>query len=1093
MTPIVEFLNHGVMPFAGRGGEIEQILLFARQTIDAPELRLSLIVGEAGVGKSRLAAEVLPRLAVEGVLPLHVRLYPDTTISIITALAEAINHAPQVARLLRGRVEPGVASLVTALRRLSGLRVLLLVIEDLHLLQGNSLREFSQLCSSLFNESISIVALARPLSGDVRSAIEPYLGEETRLSGLSNSEVDRLWKDMLQSENRETVEELLRRLHEVTGGNPLTIRSALRGAFRKGMIATDGSFDTGTIDEITALFRQGARRFGEGLAVHLSDEERVALESLACLGEILSAEAAEMLLEERGPSLLEQLLFKGVLVEASGAATPLASDRSNRPLLRFTHTLVHRQALEHGRSRPVDDLYRVIAAKAPLYSHLPLELIAEGEVSQPVGKDLLLGLLASIWTIMTYVDTSVEWHRVPDLIDLRDQLFERHGALLPGSDHDYYSTLYALQRAILLRRDREKLERLSAEGIELTEGFVDREAADEQEKTRNLGLRLQALHNRALVEDGTEELVRFFEEARRIFEIAPSLRNHKDGVNLLRFILLRMSGESEWTFLRRVESEVDRNLLNQENAPWGVSHLFLMLALLYDTPEEFRVREEQVRNLERPKDWKSVRILYPLLRWYYDAGYIDRYLSQVWPANELYRQHQARAYVVDHTGHGRLMEYLQRYEEVDVEGTLESLAYDEIFHGDDCRRGHNDLFARFALMRGDTERARAAAEKVEGLAMPSAILLGGKPEEGDGDSYGTPEYHRDLLRAHNTLLSGEEPSDEDVDLIAGLLARSPLRITDPLLLQTALDLATRAIERTRVAAVEDRLRESSAETVRGLLAWYLDEKRRIVPPAEHLLATYGDLLGEELTVWRRRAKKSREEQLETEEFARRSGSGLARLRVIGRIAIRHPGEEERTLRGERVSACVGALVANSLLTRRLEMVDFARLATGEEEPDHARKILKVALFRTREALGPSAIEQIDRESAPVINREVLSVDLIDLADAVALGASELSHGGLTRALREAHRALDLFGEDVVLPGLYDRVFEAIREEQEARLRSLIVGLAERLNEEGDLHSAELLLRHALGVMPEDEEVAELLQEVLRGQGNLTDAELVTVV
>ena len=147
----------------GGGEEIDEICRFARQTIDAPELRLFLISGEAGVGKSRLMGEIIPRLEEEELLPLHVRLYPDTTVSIVATLAEVMNRTSSIRSLLRQQVEPNIPSVVSTLRRLSGLRVLLILVEDLHLLGGNALREFGALCSGIFNESISIVAVSRPL------------------------------------------------------------------------------------------------------------------------------------------------------------------------------------------------------------------------------------------------------------------------------------------------------------------------------------------------------------------------------------------------------------------------------------------------------------------------------------------------------------------------------------------------------------------------------------------------------------------------------------------------------------------------------------------------------------------------------------------------------------------------------------------------------------------------------------------------------------------------------------------------------------------------------------------------------------------
>ena len=1082
MKPFVEFLNHGLMPFAGRGDEIDEICRFARQTIDAPELRLFLITGEAGVGKSRLMGEIIPRLEAEELLPLHVRLYPDTTVSIVSTLAEVINRTSSIRSLLRQQVEPNTPSVVSTLRRLSGLRVLLILVEDLHLLSGNALREFGSLCSGLFNDPISIIGVSRPFGPDVRGAIDPYLVEERTLTGLSEGEITGLWEEMLETN---VPPELLAGLHGATGGNPLTIRSALRGAFRKGVIGTDGTVVNDKSGAITTLFKQGATRFGEGLAVHLTESEREALETVATLGEVFSIEAAKLMLGERSEGLLEQLLFKGMLAEGNEVATPLGRERTSSPLLFFTHTLVHRQALESSL-RPVTNLLQVIAQRVPLYSRVPLDLVEEQGDAEKIDADLLVQLFEAVRTIGAYADSSTEWERAEELQALNENLLRRHGEVLSEPDREYRRVWLHLERTIVMRRQPEVLLALSQEGVTLTEDWLDRWKNDGG-SPRWLNLRLNALHHASLLHDDADTLRGYLADAREILKLDPQLRREKPGIGLLRFIALRAVGESDWELVRSVEREIDLDPEILKEGPWGYSHLLLLVALAYDTPEEFQKSEELVRRIEKPIYWRQVRALYPLLRWLFDAGYVDRYRAQIWPGNELYRAHGALPYVVYNSGLAWMLDYLQGLEPIDVERQLAGLDYENISGGEECRLSHLDWLVRSALMRGEEELARRVAEEIPLVALPSAIIMERK-QEGAFDHYGTPEVDEKLRQVSDAIADGSVGKKE-VHLLGEIFDRSILRLTDPIILLAALSLR----ERDDLLSGDGSLTLRAAESVRHLLAWYLDPSRRLVVPARHLLDRAASLLEEEEQKrWRAAVRRGEEDQKEIEREADDEASNRTRIRVIGAIAVTPPGGTEREMRGERVSACIGALVANSLLSRPLEMVDFARLATGEEDPAHARKILKVALFRTREAIGAASVLQSDREHGPTLDRRLISVDLIELVESIALATTELGRNGLARATRGASRAIDLFGEDVILPGLYDRVFEALRDEQEARLRGLIIELAERLMEEGDLHSAELLLRKGLGVMPEDEEIAELLQEALRSQGMLTDAELVAL-
>lgn len=1069
MAGIVDFLNHGLLPFVGREEQVAGICRFVAGTVDAPELRLRLLVGEAGSGKSRLVAEAIERIRSDRILPVSIRIYPDTSDSVVPLLADALDASDEIGRLLREPVDRSAASALAALRRLARLRPLCLFVEDLHLLEPGGVAELTRLLSGLFNDPISVVVATRPITPDVRGAIEPYIVDETKLDGFARETLDRLWHELLQNEPPEGI---LDDLLEATRGNPLAVRSALRGAFRRGTIEIDGTILPERYPALLASFREGASRFGEGLALGLVPEEREALARLAILGEIFAVETADHILGDRATSMLEQLAFKGMLGTASGSATPLGSGRTGQGLLTFTHTLVHLQILEDSPVTPTE-IADMIAERLPLYSRLPVERLADGVADIDLPPERIARLLEAMQNLAAHADSrgDVPWSLT--LQQINRTILETLADRLDPEELAYRKAWLAVHAVGSLRRDHDAWSRACEEAAPLLEG-----AGDSQ---RWLELRLLGLHFTTLYDDSREEYRQTLEEAGKIIEICDAVASSGPAIKTFRFVALRAAAEDDWGLLREIEDRIDIDVDPSEMKTWGYADLIHLLCLNWSTPEEFAERARIFTAVESPARWRNVVALYPMLRWLLDAGRADAFLAHVDGAIEIYARYSAVEYIVLYRGLASVLRYLLGTGTVDPMEEIEGLPIDQIQDPDDFFDYVCGLLAIAALMCGDTTLAERASGKTHPVAS-NALLLGREiPEEIEDPT------ERMLADVATSIADGAEPVDE----LRQLLERPLLRITDPPLRLAALKLADDVTERS-----EDpdgiALASAMSTAVEDLLAWYADPHRRFHRPILSLL----DAHGSSLSAAERRSWKERAERIGRDRIVSSGASDedrRRRLTVIGQMTIAEAGSEPKEIRGERVTACIGALVANSLMRSKLDDVDFAQRATGEDDPAKAKKILKVAMFRTREAIGSDSVTTDEDAGTPIIDRDVLRVDLFEMVDALAEASRSIADRNLARALRSTVLALDLFGSEVMLPGLYDPIFEAIREEQEAQLREVVIRLAERLNDATDHASAELLMRRALGVIPEDEEFADLLRMSLRSQGHLADAERVKVV
>jgi DNA-binding SARP family transcriptional activator len=381
--------------FVGRRTELAQLLAGLDEACDGRG-GLFLLVGEPGVGKSRLAEELAGEAAARGAqvlvgrcweaggAPAHwpwvqaLRSYVRETepaalrAQLGTGAADLAQLLPELRQHVPERAappphEPSAArfrlfdAVTEFLRRASERRPLLVVVDDLHAADAPSLLLLRYLARQLRASRILVVAAARDVDPLPGAALADALTELARepvtrrisLAGLSESDVARYVERTAPSI---TSSALIAALHQETGGNALFVGEFVR------LLVADGE---GGRRPVALTIPLSVREvIGHRLA-RLSDACRRTLVLASVLGREFAIDALAQvaaLSEDAQLDVIDEALAARVLSDVPGAPGRL----------RFAHVLI-RDTLYDGVSaarRP--QLHRrALAALEDLYRHNP--------------------------------------------------------------------------------------------------------------------------------------------------------------------------------------------------------------------------------------------------------------------------------------------------------------------------------------------------------------------------------------------------------------------------------------------------------------------------------------------------------------------------------------------------------------------------------------------------------------------------------------------------------------------------------------------------------------------------------------------------
>lgn len=318
-------------PLAGRDDEMD-VLRRAWAAAALGECRMVLLAGEAGVGKTRLAAELAGEAEVMGAAVL-VGGCPVGGAEPYHPLAEALGQLPTGQRE-RDVMFDTLAHAVAARARRAPV---LLILDDLHRADRSTLLALRRLLAVAADTPLLVVGTYRDTAVDRSHPIAEFLAAVLGRQGVERISVEGLTADAVAGMVGDT--DLGLRLWRRSSGNPVFVAELLRPG------ALDGAAPAG-FDELVA-----------GRLARLSARARTLVEAAAVAGPefpVGPVAAAAEVVADRAAAVFRELVSAGFLVDEAGDVRRFVHDMVREAVERSLDASA-RVRLHLGLGRSLDD------------------------------------------------------------------------------------------------------------------------------------------------------------------------------------------------------------------------------------------------------------------------------------------------------------------------------------------------------------------------------------------------------------------------------------------------------------------------------------------------------------------------------------------------------------------------------------------------------------------------------------------------------------------------------------------------------------------------------------------------------------------
>ncbi|MFI6998193.1 BTAD domain-containing putative transcriptional regulator [Nocardia sp. NPDC050175] len=359
-------------PLVGRSVEVDRLSRLAAAA-GAGRRQLVLVEGPAGIGKTTLVEHLVTRLRVDG-WAIGLARCPELAGApggwpwreILDQLGAQHPLTPELAGLL-GEATPeaptsvdnATANLFRFCRALTehlecvvNRGPLLLVVEDLHFADADTLTPLAEVVRRLVERPLLVIGTLRPGPrpeplADALGRLAAHQPERFELGGLAAGAVAALVR---VTAALEADEDLAARITHRTGGNPFLVREVARLLATDGPQAAVSQVPGGVLDVL------GLRLAG------LPEPVRILLRKAAVLGDHVDLELLAALGGDRGTGAEPdyEAVVEGTEV---GLGAGILDDGAVDGTVRFTHALMH-EAVYAGISTPRRVLWHRQAAAA---------------------------------------------------------------------------------------------------------------------------------------------------------------------------------------------------------------------------------------------------------------------------------------------------------------------------------------------------------------------------------------------------------------------------------------------------------------------------------------------------------------------------------------------------------------------------------------------------------------------------------------------------------------------------------------------------------------------------------------------------------
>ncbi|WP_099039589.1 AAA family ATPase [Mycobacterium neglectum] len=355
-------------PFVGRRDEFRRLQATMDNAVSARAARLVTVIGDPGVGKSRLAAEftgvqtdarvIGARCDVERTVAMAPLVEVLRSTDLETDLPAGIPERERLLRDLTGLAtgEAGsVEETFWALRRfvevLASDRPLMLLLDDIQWADTLLLDFIEHLVEWAADVPVLVLALARPEMRELRPelvTVGRFVSEAIHLGGLDPRATAELASNVLGAARLPG--ELLHRLPSSTGGNPLFVRELVLMLAHDGVLIEEHDGWRLTIDVDAIAVPPTIHALLASRLERLDASDRRVLEIASVVGSEFSLGAVRALAGSTaaGVSLSLNRLRRLELAQPSGAYV------GDEPVWRFHHVLIrdvaYRRLLKSDRA-----------------------------------------------------------------------------------------------------------------------------------------------------------------------------------------------------------------------------------------------------------------------------------------------------------------------------------------------------------------------------------------------------------------------------------------------------------------------------------------------------------------------------------------------------------------------------------------------------------------------------------------------------------------------------------------------------------------------------------------------------------------------